>query len=176
MAGENNTKTILNNTLLFIIRLLNQHTIKNWILGYGTLLGMVRENSCINGDDDVDIIIDNTTYDTIKKILIDNNFEIEYGYGINTSRKILKTKPTNEYCSIDFYMATITNNGDFVDPWEKVIWSKCYNDENKLIQHEWNGEKLYLPNNYIQKLINRYGEDWKIPQNSKGPQPPKNIL
>ena len=31
-------------------------------------------------------------------------------------------------------------------------------------------------NNYIIKLELRYGNDWKIPQNTKGPQPHKLII
>ena len=73
---------------------------------------------------------------------------MEYGYGIGTSRRILKTKPTDEYSSIDFYMATINNDGDFHDQWEKVIWSKCYNEDNELIKYIWNENVLYFPNNY----------------------------
>ena len=38
------------------------------------------------------------------------------------------------------------------------------------------GSKLYLPFNYETKIINRYGENWKTPQNNKGPTPRKGIL
>ena len=40
----------------------------------------------------------------------------------------------------------------------------------------WNENILYLPFNYEKKLINRYGKNWRIPQNSKGPMPHKTIL
>ena len=53
MVGKKNDKILLNKTLLFIIKLLNDNNIKNWFIGYGTLLGIIRENSCIDGDDDV---------------------------------------------------------------------------------------------------------------------------
>ena len=148
----------------------------NWFIGYGTLLGIIRENSCIDGDDDIDIIIEKSNYDVIKKILIENDLKIEYGYGINKSTNILKTKENNDYCSVDFYMASVDAKGNFNDTWEKVIWSECYNENNELIQHIWNENMLYLPFNYEKKLINRYGENWRIPQNNKGPKPRKRIL
>ena len=97
MAGEQNKQAVLNATLMFILKLLNHNNINNWFIGYGTLLGIVRKNSCIDGDDDIDIIIDKNNYDVIKKILIENDIEIEYGYGIGESRKILKTKKNNDY-------------------------------------------------------------------------------
>ena len=176
MAGNKQPKEKLNNTLLFIIKLLNSNNIKNWFISYGTLLGIIRENSCIDGDDDIDIIIDINNYDILKKLLINNNFEIEYGYGIKNNKNILKTKNNKKYTSIDFYTTTLMENGSFNDTWNKVIWSKCYNEKNQLIEYKWNNQILYIPNNYEQKLINRYGKDWKIPKNTKGPKPVKKIL
>ena len=110
MAGENATKEILNNTLEFVCKLLNINDFDNWFIGYGTLLGIIRENSCIDGDDDIDIIIDRIHYDRLKKVLTENGFKIEYGFGIEDNRNILKTKETNECCSVDFYMASVDNN------------------------------------------------------------------
>jgi hypothetical protein len=175
MVGKKNNKNILNNTLLFIIKLLKNNNINNWFIGYGTLLGIIRGNECIEGDDDIDIVCDSIYYDKLKKLLIENDFKIEYGYGINNSRYILKTKETKEYCTIDFYMANVNKNGDFNDKWEKVIWSDCYKS-NKLIEYKWKNEVLYIPNNYEKKLIGRYGINWKIPQDTKGPKPKKKIL
>jgi phosphorylcholine metabolism protein LicD len=176
MAGEKHSKALLNNTLMFIIKLLNDNNIKNWFVGYGTLLGIIREDSCIEGDDDVDIVIDKTNYDIIKQLMIENNIKLEFGYNIDNNTNILKTKENDNYCSIDFYMATTDIKGNYNDTWENVIWSNCYNENNELIQHIWNKNILYLPFNYEIKLLNRYGEDWRIPQNSKGPLPRKKIL
>lgn len=176
MAGKKHNSILLNKTLMFIIKLLNDNNITNWFIGYGTLLGIIRDNSCINGDDDIDIIIDKRNYGIVKKILVENNIEIEYGYGINNNKNILKTKDNNNYCSVDFYMSSMDGKGNFNDTWESVIWSECYNENNKLIQYIWNENILYLPFNYEIKLINRYGKNWRIPQNSKGPLPRKTIL
>ena len=152
MGGDSNCVDVLNNTLLFIIKMLNKHDIQNWFVGYGTLLGIVRENSCINGDDDVDIIMHIDNYDIILKLLIDNDFEICY-YGIGDSKHIIKTNPRIGYCSIDFYMANIDATGNFRDTWENVLWSKCYNNDKQLIEYNWNNEKLYLPHNYTHIVV-----------------------
>lgn len=173
--GKGTSKEKLNKTLEFFSNLLNKNSINDWFIGYGTLLGIIRENSCIDGDDDVDIIINKIYYDKIKSLLIDNDFEIEYGYGINDSKDILKTKEREDYSSIDFYMAEVDNNGNFNDKWEDVIWSNCYYNK-KLIKYNWNNLEIQIPNNYKSKLINRYGDEWHIKRNTKGPTPRKKII
>ena len=180
MAGEKQSKEKLNHTLLFIVELLKKNNITNWFLGYGTLLGIVRDNSCIDNDDDIDIIIDKKYYDTLKKILTSIDFEI---LDIDTktrgpvkdknkktaiiTNKILKTKNTEKYTSIDFYMSEVNEKGDFYDSWERTRWNKCYNEKNELIKQEWNGNIVQFPFNYKIKLFHRYGSDWRIPKNSK---------
>ena len=76
-AGNINSQDKLNRTLLVIIKILNVNNIKNWFVGYGTLLGIVRENSCIDGDDDNDIVCDILNYETIKKTLTKHGFTFE---------------------------------------------------------------------------------------------------
>jgi phosphorylcholine metabolism protein LicD len=90
MAGNNISKQILNNTLLFIIQLFKKNNVENWFVAYGTLLGIIRENSCIDGDDDIDIIVCKNNFDNIKKLLLENGFEFDYGYNIGKSRSIIK--------------------------------------------------------------------------------------
>ena len=65
-----------------------------------------------------------------------------------------------EFCCVSQYSD--------VNKWNNVIWTECCY-ENNLIEYFWNNERLYLPYNYKIKLSNRYGKDWKIPQNTKGP-------
>ena len=168
MAGTKDTFEKLNKTLLFLITLLNDNNIKNWFVCYGTLLGLVRENSCIDKDDDIDIIIEKSNYDIIKKILIENDFKLCYDYGIKNSKYIIKTKSTSDYSSIDIYMGDY-NNENVKDLWNKLTIKDCYSDtENKtFIEKKWNGQNIYYPNNYERILINRYGNDWKIKKDEK---------
>ena len=63
------SKEKLNDTLLYIVNLLIKNNLKNWFIGYGTLLGIIRENSCIDKDDDIDIIIDKEYFNKILDIL-----------------------------------------------------------------------------------------------------------
>ena len=171
-AGNTNSQEKLNNTLVFISKLLNENNIKNWFIGYGTLLGIIRGNSCIEGDDDIDIICNVSDREKIKIILNNNGLKLN---NVSKSNHIMKTEETNKYSSIDFYTAKIDNNGGFQDNWEKVLWSNCYKD-NKLIELKWKETYLYLPNNYEEKLVNRYGEKWRTPQKTKGPTPRKKVI
>ena len=169
--GNKNSSEKLNKSLVFISNLLNDNNIKNWFIGYGTLLGIIRDDSCIDGDDDIDIICDLKDYNKIK-LLLENNLPSELKM---VKKNFIKTQETNDLSSVDFYMANVDTLGNFNDTWEKVIWSDCYKN-NKLIKKQWNSITLNIPNNYETKLINRYGENWRIKQNNKGPKPRKKIL
>ena len=168
-AGISQSSTKLNKTLLFLITLLNNNNIKKWFVCYGTLLGLVRENSCIDNDDDIDIIIEKSNYDIIKKILIENNFELDYNYGIKDSKNIIKTNATSDYSSIDIYMGDYNNNKNVKDLWNNLTIKDCFLDtENKtFIEKKWNKQNIYYPNNYERILFNRYGKDWKIKKDKK---------
>jgi len=86
MGGTKQTRECLNHTLLYVTTLLNNNNITNWFIGYGTLLGIIRENSCIHGDDDVDIIIDKKSYELLKNLLI----------GLNAGNQYLIAKKKNK--------------------------------------------------------------------------------
>lgn len=170
--GSNNSQEKLNNTLLAIGKILDTNDINDWFIGYGTLLGIVRENSCINGDDDIDIIININEKDKLINILKYFDFSLDK----RSCNRIIKTNENDKYSSIDFYLSNVDNNGNYKDNWEDVLWSDCYDSNNKLLKYKWKDIYLNLPNNYKTKLVNRYGEKWNIPQKSKGPKPRKKVI
>jgi phosphorylcholine metabolism protein LicD len=163
MGGQDCSTEKLNNTLQTIVKLFHEHKISDWFVIYGTLLGLVRDNSCIDGDDDIDIIANKHNYDKIKEILLKNNFKLCYEYLIDDSRDIIKTYMNESYASIDIYMADF-NEKDVFDKWNKLNITNCYLDTEKktFVESTWKGEKVYFPNNYIKILKNRYGETWNI--------------
>ena len=163
MTGRKETSEKLNKTLLFIITLLNDNNIDKWFVCYGTLLGLVREDSCIENDDDIDIIIEKGHFDVVKKLLHDNGFCFEYGYQIRDSRKIIKTKATSVYTTIDIYMGEF-NGENVLDLWNILDIKDCFVDNEKktFVEKIWNEQRVYFPNNYERILLNRYGNDWKI--------------
>jgi hypothetical protein len=157
----------LNDMLIKVINLLNKNNLNQWFLGYGTLLGIIRNNSCINNDDDIDIIIDIKDKKKLNELIDKNNYKYIYNLPNFIKIEIEKNKPT-----VDFYLAKVDDANNFEDTWESAIWS----NSKPFIIKEWNTLKLQLPNNYKTKLINRYGKDWIIPQKSKGIYPRKKIL
>lgn len=181
MAGNIASANKLNLSLIKISNILNNNNFNKWFIGYGTLLGIVRNNSCIDGDDDIDIICDIKDYDKLKEILIKENYQFEFGKDsiyhqdlckiANDTKRIIKTKDCYDSVSIDFYMADVDNNGNFFDLWEGAIWSECYQKQsNQLVKLNWKNTILNLPANFKLKLRKRYGIFWRIPQNSKGNQ------
>lgn len=169
MSGNNLSKEKLNFSLVKIANVLNNNHFDKWFIAYGTLLGIVRNKSCIDGDDDIDIICDINDYQKLKDILAKEGYEFEYGYGINESKFIIKTKESQDLASIDFYMSIVDKKGNFNDMWEKVVWSNCYvKDTDKFLKINWQNTTLNLPNDYLKKLKKRYGFFWRIPQKNKG--------
>jgi len=162
MAGTSQPKSKLNKTLCYIVKLLYQYSIVNWFIAYGTLLGIVRNNSCIHGDDDIDIVCDKNDIDKIKKLASDHGFFLTNGNDINNSKPncfLRISKP--EYAPIDFYCATI-HKDDYNDTWENVVWKNA-SLHGKFVKKKWRDVYLQLPQQYISKLKNRYGKTWRIP-------------
>lgn len=168
MTGASTPAEILNATLKKIVQLLDALEIENWFISYGTLLGITRADSCINGDDDVDINCDAKAHDVLVRGLIDAGFELM----INNPGKIIKTVATSTRASVDFYMSHVSDDGNYNDTWEKVVWTGC----TPLVKKAWGGVVLQMPRDMETKLEGRYGERWRIPQNNKGPSPRKTQL
>jgi hypothetical protein len=164
-AGKKETKEKLNNTLEHISKLLNHNNIKNWFIGYGTLLGIIRENECIEKDDDIDILCNKKDFNTIKQMLIDNGFTFK-NLG-NTNNLILKTNDSYKYASIDFYFCEVDIYGTYIDKWNNNrTWPKCFKN-GSLIAYKWKDTILYLPNNKLEHIKKIYGKTWNIPISKK---------
>jgi hypothetical protein len=73
-------------------------------------------------------------------------------------------------------MCDSNDSGSYYDNWEKVLWTECYDENNKLVKYAWKDSIINIPFNVEKKLIGRYGQTWKIPQKTKGPVPRKKIL
>lgn len=158
MAGKTFSAEKLNEVLKKIIKLLHEYKITNWFIAYGTLLGIVRGNSCINDDDDIDILIDKNQSDILRKIVTDNNYKYIYNFNTFIKIEIDANLPT-----IDFYFSKIENENAH-DLFENLHWINVFPLKEKI----WNEQVLYLPNNYEDKLANIYGDDWRIPRKTKG--------
>ena len=158
MAGAPESSEKLNDTLCWIVDLMEKNNIDDWFVSYGTLLGLIRDGSCIDGDDDIDICMNIDKWDDIYDVLMKKNM-----LGRNTAYilpNFIHTRKTERYGQVDFYLCNVTPEGDFVDTWEDVTWSKCYNG-GELPSIELFGRKVNIPHNSVEKLSKRYGSTWK---------------
>jgi hypothetical protein len=156
MGGIRVNKKSLNSALKKIANILNNASIDEWFISYGTLLGIIREDSCINGDDDVDINICINHRMQLYFLLISNGFKIWID-----KPDFIKTLPTEEVGSIDFYFYEM-KGGLCNDTWNKIIWNNCVDESGSFIKKEWGGAILNLPNDPKQKLKAKYG-NWEVP-------------
>jgi len=55
------------------------------------------------------------------------------------------------------------------DIWNNLNIKDCFLDDflETFIELKWRGTTLYLPNNYLRILKNRYGDKWYIKQDKK---------
>lgn len=145
----------LNKTLRLVATLIAE--LPDWFIAYGTLLGITRNNSCIDKDDDIDIICNIKSKNAILDLFM------RYGFRIQISTATFFQLYHKDYCLIDFYCCTI-KDGTYFDKHENVIWKNCY----PLQEKKWKGVVLHLPNNTVNKLSKRYGKTWRVPKQSKG--------
>jgi phosphorylcholine metabolism protein LicD len=156
-GGPPQQTMLLNKTLVYIVSLLTKYQLTEWFIGYGTLLGIVRNNSCINGDDDIDIIINRKYKSILHQIAEENNFKI------TLQKPYFLRFDHPDYAPIDFYLAKVHHN-EFMDTWENAKWTNVY----PFIKKKWKGVTLQIPNQHIKKLRNRYGPTWRTPRKYKG--------
>jgi len=176
------SKVVLNKELYKIVKWLNELNINEWFVGYGTLLGIIRHNSCIDQDDDIDILIDIKYKDDILEYAKKNNYIIT-----DNIRSLLSIKSGENSPSIDFYGCNVQDN-NYHDLWENAIWTNINpistidfnivsnksdtlgNKGNKgiirLSKHiqDESSIKLNIPYQPWIKLRNRYGHEWYIPK------------
>lgn len=111
----------------------------------------------------MDILFDRNDYTKVINILRTKKYKLSF-----IGKNFIRVHTVN--APIDLYVC------DIYDSHEKVLWTNCLDSNGKLLIYEWNNINLNIPNQYENKLNGRYGADWKIPKNSKGPRPKKTTL
>lgn len=142
------------------------------VIFYGTLLGIVRENSIIKNDDDIDLLVD---YRFKKKLLNDIkkvkkfkiNEEISDKYFVQIFFKVDKIM-----IFIDLYFYTNNKNNNFIIDRHNFfgnISNKFFflHIPKKLffpIKRNIKFKSIYMPNKDFALCKFLYGKDWNIPQ------------
>lgn len=156
MVGIHTDKEKLNRTLEVVANILHKENINDWFIFFGTLLGIVRENSCIQGDDDLDIMI-NCDYQKLRSTFEQEGFTFTSAHGLRNSDAMLKTKPCNEYASSDFYMCETKGKNYFTS------WQNVEIQDVEILSKEWRSTRINLPKNPESILKKLYGQTWQTP-------------
>lgn len=156
MSGTIADSEKINHTLEKVCDILCKNNISDWFIFFGTLLGIVRENSCIQGDDDLDIMI-NHDYQKLRSVFELEGFVFTSDWGIKNPDYILKTQPCDKYSSFDFYMCKTVDNNYFTQ-WQNV---EVQNVEIEV--KEWRSTRINLPKNSETLLEKMYGSTWRTP-------------
>lgn len=167
LTGSPHTSAELNDALFKMVRLLDENGITNWFIAYGTLLGIVRDGSCIDGDDDVDILVDVEHQPALLAAC--------HAAGLKTSHQqanqFMRVHPDNARADVfvDIYFADVSSEGHFYDRWEEIKWEYCL----PLARRRFAASKLgaidvQLPADPETKLKRKYGADWRTPRKYKG--------
>lgn len=149
----------LNSTLETAAQHLHDYGFQNWFIFYGTLLGIVRSGSCIDGDDDVDIVIDEQEREALKQVARALGWKVHW-----LGSKFCQVKFDKTCAPVDFYFASINAQRDYYVKHEHV-WIQ---DPHPYQVLPWRNVKLHLPYQGSVKLHKLYGPLWKILQDNKG--------
>jgi len=142
-----------------------------FILFYGTLLGIYRDKCLINGDDDVDILVDKGSFDKV--------FDFVQSKGFSIISQCNPKKLPDRFISIQMpYFIQLKIDGNLID----IYSYKTTQDDRMFIQKDksfypcslifptktviYNTNIYNIPQNTPQLLEYHYGEKWsqKIPK------------
>ena len=145
----------------------------DYILFYGTLLGVTRSGVTIPGDDDIDIIMKIEDRDKVISLIISAGFPVELNsWPNNISECFLQCKLKNEFGVgfVDFYFVSELGS-HMIDSWS--FWGMpanplCYIkiDRKWLIDVDllpFGGSKIKVPKERKHVLEYLYGSSWSQP-------------
>lgn len=153
MGKKNLTKQLLGDELQNVGKLFNG---KDYVVFYGTALGLHRDNDVIDGDDDIDIFIDTKDFDLFNNILLSGGYKQSY---IHTGQQAFPgvfCQYIRESVLVDIYC--FYNAGKYVvDPW---ALAGTPNDVSTHVKH-------LRSDIFPVKSINYAGVQINVPNNSE---------
>lgn len=146
--------------LLDVSGVLDEYHVPHW-LGFGTLLGAVRDGDSCEGDTDVDLILLSTSKPKLEKALDDRAFRC---MGLRTTRVLKKQIVTldRNHCLVDLYLFHERN-----DRSDSMLWCEDYGIRkwrlawpSTILMH---GRLWKCPGDPCGYLEHLYG-DWRTPR------------
>lgn len=150
------SKKILLLLYKYICNILNNNNIE-FIVFYGTLLGIIRNNDFIEDDDDIDILVSIDNYEKILDIITNQKIKT----GIVNESIIQLTLPTGEG-PIDIYFYHKINNKDILIKWDgDLLYSQ--KDIFPVKKIKFKNKQILIPSNSHNILKETYGKNYLIP-------------
>lgn len=165
------------------LQILHDFFMKNGIeyyLDFGTLLGIIRENTFIKHDDDIDLTIRMTPISPLQIINKLEQIGFRFVHGFHVNGKIIEFTLVRKGLTVDFFIAF--QNASF-DEKSYIIYGCYYNPnhqypksnannyrawyfpyELKPIEIEFKGTNVCVPNQPEALLKSEYGINWKRPE------------
>jgi len=136
-----------------------------FILVFGTLLGIMRDDDILPHDKDIDIAIAwDIPREQIIDILLAHNFEIVNNSYIDKEQQWVISIVDNETnITIDIFFIKETEDNylmGFYGVPEPLMWEFS---KFKPIKHNWSGYQWLIPDNSERFFQEIYGRDWKTP-------------
>lgn len=155
MAGKVKTRKILSELLEYLYKIFLEADIE-FIIFYGTLLGLVRENDFIKDDDDIDILVDKKNFSKIISLI--NTLKIKIGVSNND---IIQLFMPNGNGPIDIYFYEF-HQDDTLIRWDGyLLFSKT--DIFPLKKITFNNVLVNIPYNSNKILTEIYGINYLVP-------------
>lgn len=155
---------------------LNRLGIVFW-LEFGTLLGAVRDNDFITGDTDIDLgIFMEDRPNDFEKMLLGEGFKKKYYFILGD--KIIEERYYYDGVGIDFSYFERKNGKTYTHLFfknskktkiNKELFDvvKCtYDKFDKVKEFKFKNELFYIPENAEILLEQKYGKNWKIPEDN----------
>jgi phosphorylcholine metabolism protein LicD len=168
MINQNNLQKLNFQNLLLVSKLLKK--VEHFVF-YGTLLGLIREQKIIDGDDDVDFMVNlKNKKNVIRKMKLNKSFKINKKVSNEYFTQFIKKK-NNLISFVDFYFYTKSQKNDYII--ERHNWLANIYDQNFALHYstkmvfpikkDKKFKTISIPNNPVSLLKILYGKKWIFP-------------
>ena len=146
-----------------------------YFLFFGSLLGIVRDNAPIPGDDDVDFYVNKNSYNEVKCILLELGFQVNYNIEPNLTEHFLQVECMFKgvFVRADFYFYDSQADQFFLE--ERWNFAGTPNNPDSVLKMpkplvfplqklNYEGSLVFLPQHseIICEIL--YGVNWRVPQ------------